>query len=349
MAVPGVSVDLPELVALRVRAAQLARVERHKTADKLSGLQSSPFRGRGMEYAESRPYAPGDDVRHIDWRVTARTGRTHTKLFQPERERVTAVVYDASPPMAFGTRGCFKSVQAARLAALMVWAAQAEGDRLAAATCGRMREVIPPLSARRGALRVLDALVRWQPTMSGHATTVRGEPVEPTHRGLGSTNSARTGGAGRGAKTVQGEPVESPAMRSTLSESLDALYRVLRPGSHVLLVVDPRSVDAAAERSIVRLRAHHDLAACVLADPLEVKPPPPARYRISDGSYRQTLALDEAAARETWLRHFAQQHDDVLERLRRCGASARLSLTDEDPVHVLHELLRGQPLRSAAA
>ena len=123
---------------------------------------------------------------------------------------------------------------------------------------------------------------------------------------------------------------------------------MLRPGSHVLLLLDPRSVDAAAERSIVRLRAHHDLAACVLADPLEVKPPPPARYRISDGRDRQTLALDEGAAREAWLRHFAQQHDDVLDRLRRCGASARLSLTDEDPVHVLHELLRGQP-RSVAA
>jgi len=310
MAGNGVTVDLPELVALRVRAAQLARVERHKSADKLSGLQNSPFRGRGMEYAESRPYAPGDDVRHIDWRVTARTGRTHTKLFQPERERVTAIVYDASPAMAFGTRACFKSVQAARLAALMVWAAQAEGDRLAAAVCGRVREVIPPLSARRGALRVLDALVRWQPAPIASAAPVRPSP---------------------------------------LAESLDALHRVLRPGSHVLLVLDPRSVDAAAERSLVRLRAHHDLAACVLADPFEVKPPPPARYRISDGRERQTLALDESGAREAWLQHFARQHDDVLERLRRCGASARMSLTDEDPVHVLHELLRGQPQRSAAA
>lgn len=327
MSVNGVSVDLPELVALRVRAAQLARVERHKSADKLSGLQSSPFRGRGMEYAESRPYAPGDDVRHIDWRVTARTGRTHTKLFQPERERVTAIVYDASPAMAFGTRVCLKSVQAARLASLMVWAAQAEGDRLAAAVCGRMREVIPPLSARRGALRVLDALVRWQPTIP--AAPVRSAPVEPSSRGPGSTGSPRT--------------------VSSLSESLDALYRVLRPGSHVLLVIDPRSVDAAAERSLVRLRTHHDLAACVIADPLEVRPPLPARYRISDGREQQTLALDEDGARRAWLQHFARQHDDALERLRRCGARARVSLTDEDPVHVLHELLRGQLQRSAAA
>jgi uncharacterized protein (DUF58 family) len=307
MGVNGVQVDLPELVALRVRAAQLARVERHRSADKMSGLQSSPFRGRGMEYAESRPYAAGDDVRHIDWRVTARTGRTHTKLFQPERERITAVVYDAAPTMAFGTRACFKSVQAARIAALLMWAALAEGDRLAAVASGRAREVIPPLSARRGVLRVLDALVRWQPKPGAAAS------IGP------------------------------------LGDSLDALYRVLRPGSHVLLVIDPRSLDAAAERSLVRLRAHHDVAACVLADPLELRPPPPARYRISDGSDQQTLALEDDSSRAAWLEHFAQQHDDVLDRLRRCGARARLTLTDEDPVHALHELLRGQPLRSVAA
>ncbi len=312
MGVNGVQVDLPELVALRVRAAQLARVERHRSADKMSGLQSSPFRGRGMEYAESRPYAAGDDVRHIDWRVTARTGRTHTKLFQPERERITAVVYDAAPTMAFGTRACFKSVQAARIAALLMWAALAEGDRLAAVASGRMREVIPPLSARRGVLRVLDALVRWQPKPGAAAAT-------------GALGDSR------------------------LSDSLDALHRVLRPGSHVLLVIDPRSLDAAAERSLVRLRAHHDVAACVLADALELRPPPPARYRISDGSQQQTLALEDDSSRTAWLEHFAQQHDDVLDRLRRCGARARLTLTDEDPVHALHELLRGQPLRSVAA
>lgn len=330
MAIPGVRVDLPELVALRVRAAQLARVERHKTADKMSGLQSSPFRGRGMEYAESRPYSPGDDVRHIDWRVTARTGHTHTKLFQPERERVTAVIYDASAPMGFGTRSCFKSVQAARLCALMVWAAQADGDRLAAVTCGRGRETIPPLSARRGALRVLDALVRWQP-----ANAVEAFQQAPAEGGP--------------SQAVRGERVEASALRATLGESVDALYRVLRPGSHVLICIDPRSVDAAAERSIARLRAHHDVAACVLADPLEVQPPPAARYRISDGRARSTLALDDAEVRDIWLRHFAQQHEDVLDRLRRCGARARLTLTHEDPVHVLHELLRGQLARNVAA
>jgi uncharacterized protein (DUF58 family) len=302
----GIRADLAELIALRLRAGELARIERHRSADRLSGALTSPFRGRGMEYAESRPYAPGDDVRHIDWRVTARTGRTHTKLFQPERERATAVVYDSSPTMAFGTRVCFKSVQAARLGALLVWAALADGDRLAAAACGATREVVRPLGGRRGALRALDALVRWQP--------------------------------------------QAPAgARHALGDSLDLLRRSLRPGSHILLLIDPRSVDDTAERSLLRLRAHHDIAACVLADPLEVEPPPPARYAISDGVSEQRLDLESREARVRWHRHFDQQHDDVLLRLRNSGVRSRLVLTSEDPVHALHELLRGHAAGGIAA
>ncbi|TGP40975.1 DUF58 domain-containing protein, partial [bacterium M00.F.Ca.ET.229.01.1.1] len=91
-----------------------------------------PLRGRGMEYAESREYVAGDDARHIDWRVTARTGRAHTKLFQAERERVSLIVADTSPALYFGTRVRFKSVQAARAGAVAAWSAQRRGVRVCA-------------------------------------------------------------------------------------------------------------------------------------------------------------------------------------------------------------------------
>ena len=304
----GIHADLRELVALRVRAGELAQGVHRRSENRMSGGQNSPFRGRGMEYAESRPYAAGDDVRHIDWRVTARTGRAHTKLFQPERERVTALVYDASAPMAFGTRVCFKSVQAARLGALLTWLALSEGDRLAAAECGGRGEVVPPLGGRRGALRVLDALVRWQPRVDA-----------PPRAGV------------------------------PLSTTLDALYRVLRPGSHILLVLDPRSLDPACERSLARLRAHHDLAACLLVDPIEAQAPRPQRYRVSDGQTRGTLLLDASAQREVWREHFETQHREALERLRRGGARSRLVATGDDPIDALRQLLRGAPMREVAA
>lgn len=119
------------------------------------------MRGRGMEYAESRDYVAGDDARHIDWRLTARTGRAHTKLFQAERERLTLIVADTAPSLYFGTRVRFKSVQAARAGAIAAWAAARDGDRIAALR-GSVRDApVAPASGARGALRVLDALVRW--------------------------------------------------------------------------------------------------------------------------------------------------------------------------------------------
>ena len=114
-----------------------------------------------MEYAESREYTIGDDARHIDWRLTARSGRPHTKLFQAERERLTLLVADTAPALYFGTRVRFKSVQAARAGAIAAWTGVRDGDRVAALRGSTREPPVPPASGPRGALRVLDALVRW--------------------------------------------------------------------------------------------------------------------------------------------------------------------------------------------
>jgi len=101
-----------------------------------------------MEYAESREYAQGDDARHIDWRLTARSGKPHTKLFQAERERLTLVVADTAPALYFGTRTRFKSVQAARAGAVAVWASVRDGDRVAALRGSLKEAPVPPRLAR---------------------------------------------------------------------------------------------------------------------------------------------------------------------------------------------------------
>ena len=93
-----------------------------------SGDYQSAFKGRGMEYDESRLYQPGDDIRNIDWRVTARSGKVHTKLFREERERPVHLWVDFRAPMFFATRGKFKSVIAAELASLFAWRANRQGD-----------------------------------------------------------------------------------------------------------------------------------------------------------------------------------------------------------------------------
>ena len=154
----GVVPDVAELVALR------AAVSGRRTARRGSqggGQALSPVRGRGMEYAESREYAAGDDARHIDWRVTARTGRPHTKLYQAERDRLSLIVADTSASMYFGTRVRFKSVQAARAGAIAAWATVRDGDRVAVLRGSSTEAPVSPAGGARGALRVIDALVRW--------------------------------------------------------------------------------------------------------------------------------------------------------------------------------------------
>ena len=155
----GVVPTLPELIALR--ALTQGRRGARRGSHGVAGQAMSRQRGRGMEYAESREYAQGDDARHIDWRLTARSGRTHTKLFQAERERLTLIVADTAPAMYFGTRVRFKSVQAARAGALVAWIAVRDGDRIAAMRGSRSEPPVAPASGPRGALRALDALVRW--------------------------------------------------------------------------------------------------------------------------------------------------------------------------------------------
>lgn len=155
----GLAPTLAELVALR-GAVQGRRSPRRGRMG-MSGQALSPLRGRGMEYAESREYAQGDDARNIDWRLTARSGKPHTKLFQAERERLTLIVADTAASLYVGTRVRFKSVQAARAGAIAAWAGVRDGDRIAALRGSAREAPVAPASGPRGALRALDALVRW--------------------------------------------------------------------------------------------------------------------------------------------------------------------------------------------
>jgi uncharacterized protein (DUF58 family) len=158
----GVHVTLDELLALSAlaRGSSLAEVRRSSAAR--TGSHTSKWRGRGVDFRESRIYQAGDDIRHIDWRVTARSGRPHTKLFEEEREHGMLLMIDFNPAMRFGTRVRFKSVQAARIAGLLAWMAIASGDRVGAIGFGGgIEHEIKPASGRRGVLKVLRALRDW--------------------------------------------------------------------------------------------------------------------------------------------------------------------------------------------
>jgi len=140
----GTRATLAELVACHHDARDLAITPPRAARAPLAGGYRSTIHGRGIEFDEVRAYQPGDDVRTIDWRVTARAGRPYSKLFREERERAVAILLDAGASMHFGTRLRFKSVAAARAAALVAWSAYDGGDRVGGLILGERAVWLPP-------------------------------------------------------------------------------------------------------------------------------------------------------------------------------------------------------------
>jgi len=160
--------DLDELLGLRGLAQGLAAGMRRTARALSSGAHNSVHRGRGLEFQEVRPYVAGDDPRTIDWRVTARRGRPHTKLYREERERPVWLAVDLNPALYFGTRRQLKSAAIVRGAALLAWVCALGGDRVGAAIHnGSELRVVPPRPRDAGVLALLAALVDLQPRAPG--------------------------------------------------------------------------------------------------------------------------------------------------------------------------------------
>jgi uncharacterized protein (DUF58 family) len=154
----GISVSLDELIKLRAQGIGLSLSTGRSTA-LLAGAYRSVFRGRGMDFEEVRAYQPGDDIRRMDWRVTARSNRPHTKLFREERERPVLLCVDSGTSMRFGTRVAFKSVQACRVAALLGWAALENHDRIGSMIFSNSEsQESRPASGKRALLHCLQQL-----------------------------------------------------------------------------------------------------------------------------------------------------------------------------------------------
>lgn len=128
--------NFSELIAFKDRKSNQLHPSSRSVKTSVSGNHHSPFRGQGLEFDSVREYVPGDDIRNIDWRVTARTGSAHLKIFKEERERHMIICVDMNACMRFGTKNTFKSVQAARIAALLSWQGISQHDRVGACLFG---------------------------------------------------------------------------------------------------------------------------------------------------------------------------------------------------------------------
>jgi uncharacterized protein (DUF58 family) len=297
-----VSVSQADLIRLsgpaRAIALDVLRVNSLQT-----GAYVSHFRGRGMEFDESRPYQPGDDPRSIDWRVTARSATAYTKLFREERERPVLVVVDLRSSMHFATQGCFKSVNASRAAALLAWAAHHRGDRLGGLIFGDTthRELKPRLG-RTAALRFVHELVG--------------------HRDWEHRDSA------------------PPESSEPLTQAMSSLRRVARPGSLVIVISDFTGFSRGAQSYLSSVARHNEVLAVFMNDPLERELPPPGRYRLVSADDELEIDTYATAARRDYHNAFEQRRHELEAFCQRYGVHLMPMSTDDDPVSTLQTALR---------
>ncbi len=270
-----VRVKQSTLIGLNRDARSLPLISNSVKAQ-LAGGHLSAFRGRGMEYHESRPYQPGDDIRAIDWRVTARSGRTHTKVYREERERPVLLWLDLSRSMFFGTRNCFKSVLAAKAAALLAWSSVQHGDRVGYLVFSEAQHSeFRPARGKHTVLRFIQQLVE--------------HPAWEQH---GGDSGERNTGLG----------------------ALMRLRQVTRPGSLVILLSDFRFLDDSCRAQLVQLARHNDVVLIHVYDPFESDLPQAGYFRLTDGDSSIEIDTASRGLRDRYRERYAV-HMQSLERL----------------------------------
>ncbi|WP_233998896.1 DUF58 domain-containing protein [Microbulbifer pacificus] len=275
---PRIHVDLAHLQALEGPAQTLNLLPRQPARSVLAGRHTSRLRGRGLNFEELREYWPTDDVRAIDWKVTARTGEPHVRVYTEERDRPALIVVDQRMSMFFGTRHAMKSVTAAEAAALAAFAILHQDDRV-----GGILVRDDGLYAQRPQ-RNRRALIRFL-TELAHA------------------NGALHADA-------------PPAAPTSLDTVLQAVANLARRDHLILLISDFDVIGPASDRVLAGLARHNDVILMPVADPSSESMPRGFVSAISDGDRQATLDTSDRGIHDA-LDRFNRERRVAIERWQR--------------------------------
>ncbi len=258
---PGIRISLADLIEMRHRVREVQLFSTPSQRSPLIGLHHSKLRGRGVDFDQVRVYQAGDDVRTIDWRVTARTQEPHTKLFHEERERPIFIMVEQSRRLFFGSGLMFKSVLAAQAAALVGWAALGHNDRVGGLVFGDNEHYeIKPRRSKQSLLQLLNRLVRVNQSLH----------------------------------------TEAAADRDTFGVALRRAREVMRPGSLAIILCDERALSDSAEQQLTLLSRHCDLLLLPLSDPLDHALPAAGLLRFADRGAQLELDTLNADLRQSY-------------------------------------------------
>ena len=286
----GALITLPQMLIQRQAAKALAYVSHARSIAGISGLHLSKIRGRGIDFEEFRPYQAGDDIRLIDWRATARTGRAVTKVFREERERPVIIAVDQCSSMFFGSQVAFKSVIAAQAAALFCWLAIDNGDRVGGLVFSDTdASLVRPKRSRRSALHPLNQIFTFNQKLN----------AKKKH-------------------TPDSEP-QAADFKPGLAHALGQIRRITKPGSTLYVISDFATLDETALQYLNQLSRHNNVVCCMVYDALEESLPTPGVYSITDGSSKGSINTHSSKARSRYKQQFEERVATIesdLERLK---------------------------------
>lgn len=255
----GVVVTLPELIKLKYFTSGFSLLPRQPVKSLLAGKYGSKLRGRGLNFEEIRQYRPGDDIRNMDWKVTARTGKPHTRVYTEERDRPVVTIVDQRLSMFFGSQINMKSVTAAQIATISLWKAMQDHDRVGAYIFNDTDiETIRPHRSQKNITTILSRLVQYNQKLA--------------------TDTPRAGSA------------------EMLNNVLEMVLRMRSHDYLYIVVSDFWGVTNDSYRFVKQIARNNDVLLCLTHDPIAKKMPDSGRIKITDGSGRM-LEVDSSYER----------------------------------------------------
>jgi len=346
-----VSTDRAELIALRLDAQGVLRSKRKRVRQVQTGASVSKALGRGLDFAESRIYQPGDDIRNMDWNVTARSGIAHTKLFVEEKEKPVFLLIDLGPSMWFATRGMFKAMLAARLATLLAWCAAGSNDRVGGiVVAGNWHREIKPRAGRHGVMSLIRSLLDAQDYVQRQKRDRMDVPAAVNT--AGSDVEARAGAA------LQVDEPHTAAV--SLERNIRRLRQLSKAGGEVIILSDfsQADIEQQAEEPVIKKTAvastrqtasdslnsiaalgdHAVVTLIRIFDPLEKKLPAAGKFDVLMQGARGRLS-QEKSARKKHEALFAARENALTQLNSRSGRiRMRQFATTTGPVEALRDL-----------
>jgi uncharacterized protein (DUF58 family) len=288
-----VYVSLAQLMALEFKARDLSFIARQPRGSILAGNHASRLRGRGLNFDELRRYQPGDDLRHLDWRASLRTGKPVVRTFTEERDRPALIVVDQRMSMFFGSQRSFKSAVAAELAALTAWIVFNAGDRVGGLVFNDQRiDCIAPLRSRKRVEALFSRIVEQNQALN--AANPDAEDEDQLDK---------------------------------------ALQRCVALAGHDHLICIVSDFAGAGERTLQLMRqlaAHNDVIALQVYDPLALKLPSNGRLLVTQGQLQVELAVEKRSVHQPLGDYLGGRLKDVATLLRRSQVPLMMFSTAEE-------------------